>query len=488
MFKRPWPFRVAVAIVALLVLPVSVRRLPAQDATDERMYDAMRMVSGGLYYTIAMRMGLIPIPTETAPGAPAPTPPQPPTNINITSSAVAESEPAVLTTRVGGVTYSISTYHRFDIGQTIYFSQYNHSTGMRIIGQLPLVLPTYPTTVDPFLDINVYSGSYYNRIYNVGSMHNHGAAPFAIGCWRSSDQGATWAAPTLVATSTDPEVWLDKPAVVVSPASNSLGWVYVIYTVIDSRVVPTIHQIYVSRSTNGGATFSTPVQVDAGQGQGGQVVVDAQTGTVYAIWSDFVNNRLEASSSNDFGSTWTAAEVVATATYKFIDGDIGDGIRAHTLPMARLNKSTNRITVVWHEAECLCSRTDVYSATRTPTGWRPKVRVNDVTTNDQFMPSVDFDSSGNGRVTFYDRREDPTNTAYKLYRVKVDGYGAPISTGLAVSNFASIAHYYVANFIGDYQQTWWANIPVSYPFVASFIGNPTLGDGFNGDVWLAYFY
>lgn len=69
--------------------------------------------------------------------------------------------------------------------------------------------------------------------------------------------------------------------------------------------------------------------------------------------------------------------------------------------------------------------------------------------NDQFMPSVDFDSSGNGRVTFYDRREDPTNTAYKLYRVK---------------------------------------IPLGYPFVASFIGNPTIGDGSNGDVWLAYFY
>ena len=63
--------------------------------------------------------------------------------------------------------------------------------------------------------------------------------------------------------------------------------------------------------------------------------------------------------------------------------------------------------------------------------------MNDVTTRDQFMPGIDFDTSGNLIVTFYDRRDDPNNLLYHEYMAKISPTGARLEPNKRVSTFQS---------------------------------------------------
>jgi hypothetical protein len=315
--------------------------------------------------------------------------------------------------------------------------------------------------------------------------------------------------PNIIDSSLDGGVFFDKPAVVVSPASNSMGWIYVVYARSQNALPNSLWQIYMKRSTDGGVTFTPPALVSGQDASpypakgGAQVVVDGQTGHVNALWVNYGAqstdpDKVEQSLSTNFGASWGAPFTVATATNYFPGFDRpaniccmtgGPGIRAITVLAARLNRSQNNITVVWHEAQSATGalKLDVYAATRTLFGWQPKRRLNDVTTNDQFMPSVDFDSSGSGLVSFYDRREDPANNNYKQYATKITSEGIRSGANFATSTFASSADNYPQNFIGDYQQTWFANLPNGgAKWISIFIGNPTIAPGFYGDAWLAY--
>lgn len=89
-------------------------------------------------------------------------------------------------------------------------------------------------------------------------------------------------------------------------------------------------------------------------------------------------------------------------------------------------------------------------------------------------------------MSFYDRREDPTNTNFKLYVANIDINGALQKANYTVTTFASSAHNYPQNFIGDYHQTWSWAFPNGEKWVSAFIGNPDIAYAKYGDVYLAY--
>ena|GEM_PF-2972101 len=74
---------------------------------------------------------------------------------------------------------------------------------------------------------------------------------------------------------------------------------------------------------------------------------------------------------------------------------------------------------------------------KSPSGWQAKKRVNDATTGDQFMPALDFDSTGNMTVTFYDRRDDRQNIRYHLYSARINSGGNRLEPNIRVSAFQS---------------------------------------------------
>jgi hypothetical protein len=341
----------------------------------------------------------------------------------------------------------------------------------------------YTQSADPLQHNNAFdTGIAPRRTYLTGIVYNGAATvvPNAIGVWRSDNGGASWAGPVLVATNSDPAFFLDKPDIEVSWYSGTRGRAYVAHVRVNNTN-PALTRIYVSRSENGGVSFSVPVWVANTEGrfQGPQMLASTVGTRIYVIWTDFTNpanERLLMSWSDNQGGSFTAPEVVATGN--FLTGAPADflngGVRAVTLSMARYNGVRNAIGVVWHERAADGS-TDIYFAAKTSSGWTAKKRINPVTTNDQFMPGIDYEPSGNYLVTYYDRSGDPTNTRYREKWVKIDHLGNILESGEVAGGFESDPTQFINQFIGDYQDIWWWDFTdmLGDRFNAAWVGRPS---------------
>ncbi|MEJ2697996.1 MAG: hypothetical protein P8013_15290, partial [Candidatus Sulfobium sp.] len=304
--------------------------------------------------------------------------------------------------------------------------------------------------------------------------------------WRSDTGGNSWYSPITVAQGSYSTGNVDKPDVAVSWYSGTRGYVYAAYVILNG----TASELWVKRSTNGGSTFPDAALVEVGWINGAQIIVSPSSGNVYVIWTDFTRDAIRMSTSYNSGLAWTAAETVPgtgkPGSMLKPDDRISGDMKAGSLPMARFNWVANKVSIVWHECATTCtstsSDTDVYYSSKSPYGWQTKVRINDVTTRDQFMPALDFDSSGNMLVTFYDRRGDTQNIKYDLYSARIDSSGNRLEPNVRVSTFQSDPrNYYVdPRSVGDYQDVWSQNQGGIEYYFPSWVGIPN-----NGDIWMS---
>jgi hypothetical protein len=335
----------------------------------------------------------------------------------------------------------------------------------------------YTQSGDPLMDENSSTtGIAPLRKYVTGIIYqdnstNRDVAPNAIGVWHSDDGGITWSQPTLAATNSDQNFFLDKPAINVSQWAGNNGTVFVAYMLLDLRSNPTAPQLRIVRSTDGGITFSQSFLVTSGNIEGPQILTSPYGDKVYVLWPDYTLNAIRMKTSTSSLLLWSEGETAATGNLvpnsaPYLNG--GTGVRATTLPMARYNWVNNSVSVVWHEFESSSSnQTDIFYVAKTANGWQAKKRINTTALNDQFMPGFDFDSSGHFMVTFYDRSQDPSNLLYKESWVRTDYLGNVLGSG-ALSVPASDPCAYASPctipfiFIGDYQDSWWWNFSDQY--------------------------
>ncbi len=388
---------------------------------------------------------------------------------NTTSDSQQDAEPAVMAYNNSGTIYMTTAYIKIVNGTTprnYYSTTADFNTFYR--GQLPM--PTgYQYSFDPLMSKNPYSnGVAPGRIYASGIVANGSAVPpNAVSVWRTDNGGISWSQPTLAAVNNNPAYVLDKPAVAVSWYSGTRGHVYVAYIRIDATHNPPNLQngLFIAKSTDGGLTFVniTPNPIVTGYIQGPQILVNSNNGYIYVLWTDFNLNAIRMSTSTNFGQNWSSPETAATGNMLSFPSEdhINGNVKAGSLPMARFNWAANKICVVWHEYQLPRTsppKTDVYYTAKGPSGWQAKVRLNDVTTNDQFMPGIDFDTTGNLVVTFYDRRDDPNNLLYHLYMAHINSSGTRLEPTARVSTFQTDPTRYTGtyrSFIGDYQDLWY---------------------------------
>jgi hypothetical protein len=275
---------------------------------------------------------------------------------------------------------------------------------------------------------------------------------------RSLDGGKTWEANdiSIIAHGSEEQniPWEDKPYIVADasrgPHAGNLyvGWTR--WTLADS-------QILFSRSTDGGLTWSKPLELDTHRGlprdDNGAVEgfagVVAPDGTLHVVWND--GDHLVMTSSHDGGQTFEKPRnIIQTAPIMF---KVQDVARANGFPQIALAPHAagrSRLYVTWSDYRN--GDVDVFCSTSDDGGkrWTPAVRVNDDAVHngtDQFFQWLAVDPvSGDAYILFYDRRNSSNNQEQAVTLARsTDG-------GRTFKNYAWTAQPFRANeaFMGDY--------------------------------------
>ncbi len=282
----------------------------------------------------------------------------------------------------------------------------------------------------------------------------HDATRNGVFVRRSLDGGRHWQrrAVPLLAHPTQPGIpFEDKPYIVADnshgPYAGNLyvGWTH--FTLSKSV-------IYFSRSTDGGETWSAPIQISkvAGLPRDDNGALEGFTGvagphsTLYVAWADA--QGIVFTSSTDGGRSFaTPRRVIETAPPYFKVEDVS---RSNGFPILGMDPRTGRLYAAWSDYRN--GDVDVFVSTSTDRGqtWGAAVRVNSDPLHDgadQFFQWLAVDpTSGAANVIFYDRRGDPRNRKATLTLARsTDG-------GRTFANYAWTHKAFDAHddFIGDY--------------------------------------
>jgi len=237
---------------------------------------------------------------------------------------------------------------------------------------------------------------FYGRHYTCWDRDNNEKMAF------SSNNGATW---TEVDIPTAPVGGIDLGCEL---AVQKNGTVHIVWDSLACGATCTDERMWYSRSTNGGVSWSAPIQVhdhnltgfsnansppaeDARSiGPMGAVDVDnsggACDGTLYATFGDFASGTVAdtdvwVTRSTNNGATWSAPVKV---------NDDGLAGRTQFHPFLQVDQSNGNVVVVWHDArnDVNNRKVEIFTARSTNCGvsFEANVKVS--------QPSAEFNNSG----------------------------------------------------------------------------------------------
>jgi hypothetical protein len=309
---------------------------------------------------------------------------------------------------------------------------------------------TFGITFDPGLDYDS-SGNLY---FSFGGAPLGGSYPNSVAVSKSTNGGASWATPVAV-TFNQGKAFDDKYYLAVDRSSSTFaGRVYVSW----DRNQGNNQILYISYSSNGGASFSAPIKVNDGATKFERVIgaypaVAQQTaggvtaGTVFDSWHDYAKNIIYVDKSTNGGVTW-GNDVAAATTHAGFGTDIGCvGGRAQGPAHALKVGPTGALYLVYADP-VTSGRTsrkfDILLTKSTDGGahWTTPVVLNDDTgSSDQFHPTLSVESNGAGgdkiTVSFYDRRDDPNNCLAYVYATQSTNGGGSWSPNVRMTSAQS---------------------------------------------------
>jgi len=181
---------------------------------------------------------------------------------------------------------------------------------------------------------------------------------------RSTDGGHTWSNPITVASGSLDKTWIACDNTSTSPF---FGHCYAEWDRTSSSDL-----MQMSTSTNGGSTWGAAKATSGNaHGLGGQPLVQPG-GTVVVPYQSTSSSTIRAFTSTNGGSTWNAPVVISS------DNDHSvSGLRTEALPTAEIDGS-GKVYVVWQDCrfESGCSANDlVLSTSTTGTTWSAVTRI-----------------------------------------------------------------------------------------------------------------
>jgi hypothetical protein len=288
--------------------------------------------------------------------------------------------------------------------------------------------------------------------------------------YRSVDGGNTWtlpaggpAAPNTQTIFTD----RDHIAADSNPASSHAGTIYLVWSDDVYSGCPqnfgtnfVNRQIMFSRSTDGGANWSTPMSLGSGCLEAAIPAVGAD-GSVYVAWFDCASGDRElVRKSTDGGVSFSPAVAAGSGLIRCPNPLPGASFRVNEAAPTIATDPTDaaRVFVAW--SSCTpTAQADVFFSRSTDGGatWSPTpLRVNDDGANnprDQFFPAITVDDLGVVRAMWGDDRLDLVNPGghnYDIFGAASTDHGASFGPNVRVTTQSSNPDAGGTTFIGDY--------------------------------------
>jgi len=330
-------------------------------------------------------------------------------------------------------------------------------------------------------------GNVYAAFIADGANFGTGTSDSGLYCCQSTDDGNNWGSPVTVSYDAndrgtpDPNYHFnDRCQMTCDLVSNdsNKGNIYIAW--IKDRgwygwppppqVLPW-SDIYFSRSTDKGVSFSSSMRInDPNNGMGNMPVpAVAADGTVYVSWLDYNvwtggQGKIYIKKSTDGGQSfpdWSGSEtdhLVATIDLPPLDVNNAGGFpntKAKGAPvLAASPNDPNELYIVYAADPCTGdpnNDADIYFIKSTDAGgsWNSPVRVNDDSTIcDQILPWIAVKPDGTIDIAWYDRRKDILDNLWDVYIVKSTDRGNTFSANTCLTDKSNPAP--ANNWIGEY--------------------------------------
>jgi uncharacterized repeat protein (TIGR01451 family) len=314
-------------------------------------------------------------------------------------------------------------------------------------GIIPLIPPA-EAGGDPAMTIYDLNNVYFAFIAFHRTQDDVGGVYVA----KSTDGGLSWTTPLTVALNTQ-TVFHDKEYVTVDATGSPLdGNVYVSWTRFSTSA-----PIYFSRSTDGGTSYSTPMQISDFSWNQGSIPAVGPYGEVYVVWYNYDTQAQRMTVSTDGGGSFGTPFHVSTVIP--IPSPLpGGSFRVNSFPTIAIDQNNGNLYVAWNDyrngdADVLFVRSSDGGGT-----WSSPIRVNDDALGNarhQFFPWLSVAPNGNIYAGWFDSRLDPAPYTEPFYydeyvAVSTDG-GLTFSPNVRISNLTSDASIgFSGQFIGDY--------------------------------------
>jgi len=281
---------------------------------------------------------------------------------------------------------------------------------------------------------------------------------------KSTNNGASWGSAVQVATNSS----ADKEWIACDQTMGTYkNYIYMAYFNATSGS----QRVDFHRSTDNGATWSGPIIIasSVSTNPGPSVIVD-WTGKVYVFVTTNTGATCNVSTDGGatFGSTVSAASYTEPGTINATTGRhcVKSNIRTNGHPQSATDlsngpyKGYTYISYAANPPGPDIANVYVARTTNGGTSFTYPIQVNDDgTTTDQWMSDISVDDAGRVWVYWYDSRNDPTNNLItEIYgAVSTDG-GATFSPNFKISNqnfnpntikeYQGTDHYYIGDYVG----------------------------------------
>lgn len=316
---------------------------------------------------------------------------------------------------------------------------------------------TGTATVDPFVCFDAAGIVYITKI--------NGSNLTLV---KSTNKGLNWLGPNTIYTGS-PDKWSIIADKTSGPYSNTL---YAIW----QEWQTTTRLLRISRSTNGGINWNTPVKVNTGNqaycpwialGPNGSI----DGGSVYYAFNTYDSNsdtiRVVVRRSTNSGISFLPEYIADSFKHP---GELCNNQQQKIKNCIDVNAcvqiaadnsngpARGNVYLVYTANPVGTDKADIMFTRSTNFGvnWSASIKLNDDnTTADQWLPSISVDLSGKIYCTWYDSRFDPQNLQTKLYgTISTDGGNTfipnePVSlTSFNPNNIANIFDGYMGDYNG----------------------------------------